>query len=203
MEKILLQLLAPFVLGQLLQPWIGAWVRGHKKILMPVDRGSILMVVYLAFSHAMAAGVWREFSLTDIAVVILIDIVVLALVLALTTWGSRMLGFSREDELFRAECADWQNCQMAGVFKDIKGSTKLTAPYSLPCDLCTVSACIVVAESSSQGDRSRGASPAVSATSAVPPARTTTPVSPLAICSSGALRVISTGRPKYHSPSRP
>ena len=103
-EKILLQLLAPFVLGQLLQPWIGAWVRGHKKILKPEDRGSILMVVYLAFSHAMAAGVWREFSLTDIAVVILIDIVVLALVLALTTWGSRMLGFSREDEISIVFC---------------------------------------------------------------------------------------------------
>ena len=37
------------------------------------------------------------------------------------------LGFSREDELFRAECADWLNGQMAGEFKDIKGITKLTA----------------------------------------------------------------------------
>ncbi|MDP3907379.1 acyl-CoA dehydrogenase family protein [Novosphingobium sp.] len=37
------------------------------------------------------------------------------------------LGFSRADELFRAECADWLNGQMAGEFRDIKGITKLTA----------------------------------------------------------------------------
>lgn len=37
------------------------------------------------------------------------------------------LGFSAADELFRQECADWLNGQMAGKFKDIKGITKLTA----------------------------------------------------------------------------
>ena len=37
------------------------------------------------------------------------------------------LGFSAADELFRQECADWLNDQMAGEFRDIKGITKLTA----------------------------------------------------------------------------
>jgi alkylation response protein AidB-like acyl-CoA dehydrogenase len=37
------------------------------------------------------------------------------------------LGFSPADELFRQECADWLNDQMAGEFCDIKGITKLTA----------------------------------------------------------------------------
>jgi len=37
------------------------------------------------------------------------------------------LGFSPADELFRQECADWLNDQMAGEFRDIKGITKLTA----------------------------------------------------------------------------
>jgi alkylation response protein AidB-like acyl-CoA dehydrogenase len=36
------------------------------------------------------------------------------------------LGFSAEEELFRAECADWLQAQMAGPFKDIKGITTLT-----------------------------------------------------------------------------
>lgn len=36
------------------------------------------------------------------------------------------LGFSPQDELFRQECADWLNGQMAGEFSDIKGVTKLT-----------------------------------------------------------------------------
>ena len=37
------------------------------------------------------------------------------------------LGFSPEEELFRKECADWLNAEMAGEFRDIKGITKLTA----------------------------------------------------------------------------
>ncbi len=37
------------------------------------------------------------------------------------------LGFSKAEEEFRAECADWLNAQMAGEFRDIKGITTLTA----------------------------------------------------------------------------
>lgn len=37
------------------------------------------------------------------------------------------LGFSPADELFRTECADWLQAQMAGPFKDIRGVTTLTA----------------------------------------------------------------------------
>ena len=37
------------------------------------------------------------------------------------------LGFSRGEEDFRAECADWLAAQMAGEFADIKGITTLTA----------------------------------------------------------------------------
>ncbi len=37
------------------------------------------------------------------------------------------LGFSKSDEDFRADCADWLNGQMAGEFSDIKGITTLTA----------------------------------------------------------------------------
>ena len=95
LEQIMLQLLAPFIAGQLLQPWIGDWIRSKKKILMPVDRGSILMVVYSAFSEAVVEGLWHTFSLVDIATVIVANMVLLALVLCITMFGSRALGFSR------------------------------------------------------------------------------------------------------------
>ena len=104
LEKIALQLLAPFILGQILQPWIGNWIRARKKLLAPVDRGSILMVVYLAFSHAVVEGLWRTFSVSDIATVIVIDVLLLAVVLFLTMFGSRVLGFSKEDEITITFC---------------------------------------------------------------------------------------------------
>ncbi|MEB2845654.1 bile acid:sodium symporter [Rhizobiales bacterium RZME27] len=103
-EKIALQLLAPFVVGQLLQPFIGNWIRARKKLLAPVDRGGILMVVYLAFSTAVIEGIWRTFSLTDIAAVIVTDMVLLAVVIVITMYGSRLLGFSKEDEIAITFC---------------------------------------------------------------------------------------------------
>lgn len=104
MEKIMLQLLAPFILGQILQPWIGAWIRARKTLLSPIDRGSILMAVYLAFSHAVVEGIWSNFTVRDIAVVIALDIALLAVVLTTTMFGSRALGFSREDEITITFC---------------------------------------------------------------------------------------------------
>ncbi|SMF05694.1 solute carrier family 10 (sodium/bile acid cotransporter), member 7 [Xaviernesmea oryzae] len=104
LESILLQLLAPFVVGQILQPWVGDWIRSKKKLLAPVDRGSILMVVYLAFSEAVMEGLWHTFSATDIAVVIVLDMALLAVVLCLTMFGSRALGFSKEDEITITFC---------------------------------------------------------------------------------------------------
>jgi sodium/bile acid cotransporter 7 len=104
LEQIMLQLLAPFVVGQILQPWIGNWIRAKKKLLMPVDRGSILMVVYLAFSTAVVEGLWHTFSLADIAIVIVADMALLAVVLCITMFGSRLLGFSRADEITITFC---------------------------------------------------------------------------------------------------
>lgn len=102
--QIFLQLLLPFILGQALQPWIGDWIRARKTLLSPVDRGSILMVVYLAFSEAVVEGIWHQFTLRDIGVVIGIDIVLLAAVLCLTMFGSRLLGFKKEDEITITFC---------------------------------------------------------------------------------------------------
>ena len=96
LEQILLQLLAPFILGQILQPWIGNFIRARKTLLMPVDRGSILMVVYLAFSEAVTENIWSTFSIRDIAVVIVLDILLLAVVLIVTMYGSRLMGFSKQ-----------------------------------------------------------------------------------------------------------
>jgi sodium/bile acid cotransporter 7 len=103
-SQILVQLLLPFALGQLLEPRIGNWIRSRKTLLMPIDRGSILMVVYLAFSMAVAEGLWRMFSLRDIGVVVVADMVLLGLVLLSTIYGSRLLGFNRADQITITFC---------------------------------------------------------------------------------------------------
>ncbi|ACI49912.1 conserved hypothetical protein [Gluconacetobacter diazotrophicus PA1 5] len=101
---IMMQLLLPFVLGQVLQPWLGAWAHRNKRLLSMTDRGSILIVVYTAFSEAVVQGLWHKLPLSQIGLVMVVDGVLLAAVLLATTMGSRVLGFPREDEIAIVFC---------------------------------------------------------------------------------------------------
>ncbi len=101
---IALQLLVPFLAGQAARPWIGAWAARNRRLLGLVDRGSILLVVYAAFSEGVTHGIWHQLDLSDLATLMLVDAALLASVLALTTVASRVLGFSREDEITVVFC---------------------------------------------------------------------------------------------------
>ena len=101
---IVLQLLVPFVAGQVAQRWIGGWVAGHRRLLAFVDQGSILLVVYTAFSAAVLQGLWQQTPLRLLAGLVVVDGVVLALALLATRYGARALGFGREDEITIVFC---------------------------------------------------------------------------------------------------
>jgi len=102
--KIMLQLMAPFIAGQLLRPWIGGWVKKRAAVLKFVDQGSILLVVYTAFSAAVVEGLWKQMPATALIGVLAVCAVLLALALVITTWTSRKLGFSKEDEITIVFC---------------------------------------------------------------------------------------------------
>ncbi|MGW7206337.1 bile acid:sodium symporter family protein [Streptomyces sp. NPDC054837] len=97
--QIVLQLLVPFVAGQLLRRWIGGFVTRHKKVLGLVDRGSILLVVYTAFSEGMVQGIWHQVSPMRLAGLLVVEAVLLAVMLALTWYGAKALRFGREDRI--------------------------------------------------------------------------------------------------------
>jgi len=102
--RILLQLMVPFVAGHLLRPWIGGWVKKHAPVLTLVDRGSILLVVYTAFSAAVIEGLWKQVPLSALAGVLVICAVLLGLALAITAWTSRALGFDKADQITIVFC---------------------------------------------------------------------------------------------------
>ncbi len=102
--KICLQLLVPFLGGHLLRPWVGAWVDRHRALLKVTDRGTILLVVYTAFSAAMHDGLWSNTPTPALLGVAAIAVVLLAVVLVLTTFVARRLGFVREDEITIVFC---------------------------------------------------------------------------------------------------
>ncbi len=118
-EAIVFQLLIPFLAGQLLRPWIGSWVSAHSKLLSFVDRGSILMVVYTAFSEAVVGGIWTSVGAADLIRLGLLCAGLLAAVLLITYTAARALRFNKADEITIVFCGSKKSLAsgvpMAGV----------------------------------------------------------------------------------------
>lgn len=96
---ISLQILLPFILGQLSRRWTASFVAAHRKPLKLVDQGSIVLVVYSAFSAGVREGIWGMVGALDIAVLIAVCLAILAAMLTLTWWTARRLGFNRKDAI--------------------------------------------------------------------------------------------------------
>jgi solute carrier family 10 (sodium/bile acid cotransporter), member 7 len=116
---VALQLLLPFLLGQLARPWIAGFVARHRSVLGLVDRGSILLVVYSAFGEGVVDGVWHRVSVTALVALVGVEAVLLGLVLALTWFAGRAVGLPREDQVTIMLCGSKKSLAsglpMAGV----------------------------------------------------------------------------------------
>jgi sodium/bile acid cotransporter 7 len=96
---VVLQLMVPFAAGQLVRPWIANWAGNNKTLLGLVDRGSILLVVYTAFSEGVTHGIWHQLDASRFATLLLLDAALLGAVLLATSGISRLLGFARADAI--------------------------------------------------------------------------------------------------------
>ena len=112
--RILVQLLLPFLAGHLSRPWLAEWVAQRRAWLKVVDQGSILLVVYTAFSAAVVGGLWRAVPLPALLALLVACCLLLALALLATTLLSRRLGFATEDEIAIVFCGSKKSL-VAGV----------------------------------------------------------------------------------------
>lgn len=97
--RIVLQLLVPFLAGQLLRRWTTGFLGRHRKILGHVDRGSILLVVYTAFSEGMVAGTGHQVTPLRLVALLAAEAVLLTVMLLITWHGAKRLGFGRADRI--------------------------------------------------------------------------------------------------------
>lgn len=58
--KVIGILLVPFILGQIAQRWLGGWVKDHRPLITWMDRSSIAIAVYVAFSGAVEQQFWTR-----------------------------------------------------------------------------------------------------------------------------------------------
>lgn len=117
--KITQQILIPFALGQLCRPLLSGVLNRHKLPLMLVDRGSILLIVYAAFSAGVVGGIWSLLSLPDIALLLALCAGLLAVVMGITVAAGRVARLPREDRLALLYCGSTKSLAtglpMAGI----------------------------------------------------------------------------------------
>jgi sodium/bile acid cotransporter 7 len=129
---ICLQLLVPFLAGQLLRPLIGARVERAKLLTTIVDRGSILLIVYSAFSAGMVAGIWSKLSLTHLGVVVAMDLTLLLIVIVLMVLVGRRLKLDHADAMVLLFCGSQKSLASGVPMANILFIGSATATTILP-----------------------------------------------------------------------
>jgi len=119
MIKIAVLLLLPFAIGQGLRPLVGAWFSRYKKYINNFDKGVILMLVYASFCDSVKGGLWTNHGLSTIGVTMLGAALILVVVLGVTTFTARRLGFDKEDEVAAVFC---------GFSQSVKPSVRVSNP---------------------------------------------------------------------------
>jgi sodium/bile acid cotransporter 7 len=102
--RIIAQLVVPFALGQLARPRLGKFLERNQRPISVIDRGSVLLIVYSAFSAGVAAGIWRHITALQLAAVLAVDATILAIVLAVTSYASRRLALDTADRIVVIFC---------------------------------------------------------------------------------------------------
>lgn len=129
---IAIQLLLPFILGHLLRPSIGGFVSRHKTLVTTVDRGSILLVIYAAFSAAVVEGLWRSVSVTGLLVIVVLCSIILAIVLVATDLVGKVLGFAQEDRIVLRFCGSKKSLASGVPMAGVLFPAALVGPIILP-----------------------------------------------------------------------
>lgn len=109
---IMLQILFPFILGQLSRPLTAKFVLKHKKSLRYVDQSTILLVVYSAFSSGRRDNIWQLVTGQEIVIITAILLVLLFFMLWLTWQTAAWLKFNRGDQIAIQFCGTKKSLAM-------------------------------------------------------------------------------------------
>jgi sodium/bile acid cotransporter 7 len=133
--KIAQQILLPFLLGQLSRPLLADFLNRNKQATMIVDRGSILLIVYSAFSAGVVAGIWQRLSWSDISLLIVLCMLLLGVVMAIVLTAGRLAGMPKGDRLALLFCGSTKSLAtglpMAGILFNAAELALIVLPLML------------------------------------------------------------------------
>jgi solute carrier family 10 (sodium/bile acid cotransporter), member 7 len=166
--EIVLQLFLPFVGGQLLQPVIGGWIERHESIVGGVDRGSILLIVYSAFSEAVVEGLWHQVRPSALAGLLVADGILLAAALITTALLGKWLGFERADQVTIIFCGSKKSLSQGVTMAKMIFASRAVGAAILPLMLFHQIQLMVCAALAQRWGRQVGSLPSLASADAFP-----------------------------------
>ena len=117
--KIVQQILLPFALGQLCRPLLAGLLARYRTPAIVVDRGSILLIVYAAFSAGVVNGIWQVIQAPSLAVLAALCLILLAAVMGAAVLMARAAGMGHADLMAVLYCGSTKSLAtglpMAGI----------------------------------------------------------------------------------------
>ncbi len=130
--EIVLQILVPFGFGHAARPLIGGWVERQRRFTGLVDRGSILLVVYVAFSGAVVEGLWSQTPWRILAGVVVIDCLLLLIVMVTMWFLSALFRFNRADRITILFCGSKKSLATGVPIANVLFAGSIVGPMILP-----------------------------------------------------------------------
>ncbi|MCG0068402.1 bile acid:sodium symporter [Streptomyces tricolor] len=166
---IAVQLLLPFLAGQAVRRWISDWLGRHRTLIGLCDRGSILLVVYAAFSRGMTTGIWQRVSPGRLALLGVLAALLLGAALLLADRSARLLRLPREDRVTALFCGATKSLASGLPMASVLFPADEVAMTVLPLMLYHTLQLVVCAALARRLSRTREPAPSAP-TSAPPPA---------------------------------
>ncbi|MHA6280773.1 bile acid:sodium symporter family protein [Salinimicrobium sp. CAU 1759] len=145
-QKLLIQIILPLVIGLFLQKFLGSFARKNSKKISFFDKSVIVLIVYSSFSSAFSSELFITVGLTDLLKLSgLVTILFFAVYFGLGL-VSRGMQLSTEDEITAKFCGTKKSLVHGSVMvKVIFGNSAANALYLLPIMLYHILQLLVIA----------------------------------------------------------
>jgi solute carrier family 10 (sodium/bile acid cotransporter), member 7 len=117
--KLLLQVLLPVVVGLLLHKKFGKFAEANKKRLKLFDQSVILLIVYCSFSESFYKGVFKGFEPIYLLALLAMVTALLFIVYGIITFTTKVLHFSREDQITATFCGSKKSLVHGSVMSKV------------------------------------------------------------------------------------
>jgi sodium/bile acid cotransporter 7 len=117
--KLLLEIIAPVVIGIVLQPRLGNFVQQHSAKLALFDKAIILLIIYKSFAESFTQHVFATVSLTTLLLLFIVVVVLFFAMYTLTGYLASQLKFSQADRITAQFCGTKKSLVHGTVFSKI------------------------------------------------------------------------------------